>query len=166
MPVGATAWTQSVPVNAEVGNLGSGLGGTPPNLIDVAPGYDFNPALPTGNPGCSEGDGQGEIHGKNGGNAQFQSDEDTCEDHDQDSEQFKDAGAGVDFHATTIQSVQFNDGLGTMAVAGKGLDNGQPVTFLIVEQAATSLTPAVYSMQLGDGYVNSGSLLSGNITLQ
>jgi len=36
---------------------------------------------------------------------------------------------------------------------------------LIVEQAATATTPALYSIELSDGYVNSGNLISGTITL-
>jgi hypothetical protein len=34
-----------------------------------------------------------------------------------------------------------------------------------VEQPATSTTPGFYSIDLSDGYVNSGPLLSGQITV-
>jgi hypothetical protein len=78
----------------------------------------------------------------------------------------KDSGAGEDFHSTQDQSVKFDDSAGTVTLTGVGISNGLPVTFLIVEQAATAVTPAVYSIQLSDGYVNTGSLLSGTITLQ
>ena len=115
--------------------------------------------------GCHEGDAQGSIHGKSGGTATFQSDEDSCADRDQDSEQMKDSGAGADFHSTSIQSVVFDDSLGTMTIYGQGLDNGKAVTFVIEEQAPNGLIPAIYSIQLSDGYTNSGSLISGSIAL-
>jgi hypothetical protein len=61
--------------------------------------------------------------------------------------------------------VQFDDSLGTVTITGDGVSNGLPVLFLIVEQAATATTPAVYSINLSDGYVNSGKLLAGSVTL-
>jgi len=123
--------------------------------------------LPTGEGGgaCHEADGNGSVQGERGGNASFQSDEDSCEDHDQNGEQMKDPGAGEDFHSTQVQSVQFDDSLGTVTIYGQGVSNGLPVLFLIVEQAATATTPALYSIELSDGYVNSGNLISGTITL-
>ena len=78
----------------------------------------------------------------------------------------KDPGANEDFHATEVRAKQFNDSTGTMTISGVGLANGLPVTFLIVEQAATATTPAIYTIQLSDGYVNTGPLLSGAITLR
>jgi hypothetical protein len=53
-----------------------------------------------------------------------------------------------------------------MTLAGIGTSNGLPVTFLIVEQAATAATPALYTIQLSDGYINTGPLLTGTITLK
>jgi len=114
---------------------------------------------------CHEGDGQGDIQGKNAGTAHFQSDEDSCEDGDQNSEQIKDSGAGEDFRSTTVQSVQFDSALGTMTVYGLGVSNGVPVAFVIIEQAPTATSNGFYSVELSDGYVNSGPLLSGAITL-
>jgi hypothetical protein len=122
--------------------------------------------LPTGGGGvCREGDGTGSVQGKQGGTASFRSDEDGCKDGDQNGEQVSDPGAREDFHSTEVQSVQFDDSLGTMTVYGLGVSNGLPVSFLIVEQAATATTPALYSIELTDGYVNSGSLVTGTITL-
>jgi hypothetical protein len=119
-----------------------------------------------GGGGCHEGDSQGGIQGKSGGSASFQSDEDSCEDNDQDSEQMKDPGASTDFHSTSVQSVVFDDTVGTMTSYGQGLNNGKPVTFVIQETAANGLTPAIYSIQLSDGYTNSGTLLTGSVTLK
>jgi hypothetical protein len=122
--------------------------------------------LPTSGGGvCREADGSGSVHGKQGGDATFQSDEDGCKDGDQNGEQLSDPGAKEDFHSTEVQSVQFDDSLGTMTVYGLGVSNGLPVLFLIVEQAPTATTPALYSIELTDGYVNSGSLTTGTIVL-
>jgi hypothetical protein len=130
-------------------------------------GYGCGTPPPPPPPGtCHEGDGQGSVQGNNGGNANFESDEDSCEDGDQNGEQMKDPGSHEDFHSTQVQSVQFDDATGTMTTAGVGVSNGLPVTFLIIEQAATVDTPAVYTIQLSDGYVNTGTLLSGAITLR
>ena len=119
-----------------------------------------------GGGGCREADGTGNVQGKNGGNANFQSDEDGCLDGDQNGEQVSDPGAKEDFRSTQVQSVQFDDSTGTMTVYGLGVSNGLPVSFLIVEQAATAATPAFYSIELSDGYVNSGNLTVGTITLR
>jgi hypothetical protein len=122
--------------------------------------------LPSGGGGvCREADGSGSVQGKQGGNATFVSDEDGCIDGDQDGEQIKDPGAGEDFHSTQIRSVQFDDSLRTATITGDGVSNGLPVLFVIVEQAATATTPALYSIELSDGYVNSGKLLAGSVTL-
>ena len=77
----------------------------------------------------------------------------------------KDAGAGKDFSSTQVQSVQFDSSLSTVTVYGLGISNGLPVSFLIVERAPTTTTPGFYSIELSDGYTNSGSLLSGSIII-
>jgi hypothetical protein len=123
--------------------------------------------LPTGGGGvCREADGTGSVQGKQGGNATFLSDEDGCKDGDQDGEEMHDPGAREDFRSTQIQSVQFDDALHTLTIYGQGVSNGLPVLFLVVEQAATVATPAVYSINLSDGYALVGNLLTGGIQLQ
>jgi hypothetical protein len=122
--------------------------------------------LPTGGGGvCREADGTGSIQGKQGGNATFLSDEDGCKDGDQDGEQLHDPGAREDFRSTQIQSVRFDDSLHAVTIYGQGVSNGLPVLFLIVEKAATVTTPALYSIELSDGYVNSGNLITGAVTV-
>jgi hypothetical protein len=118
-----------------------------------------------GGGGCHEVHGSGDIKGKSGGNAHFQSNE-SCPPGAADGEQVQDPGAKEDFHSTTVQSTQFDAGAGTMTIIGVGISNGLPVTFLIVEQAATAATPALYTIQLSDGYINTGPLLSGTIALK
>jgi hypothetical protein len=86
--------------------------------------------------------------------------------HEADGEQMKDPGNGEDFHSTQVQSVQFDDSQSLVTISGLGVSNGLPVTFLIVEQAATATAPAFYSIYLSDGYALVGSLLSGSIGLK
>jgi hypothetical protein len=135
------------------------------NVYDKSAAYTSVLTVSTST-GCQEGDGGGDIAGRNGGTAHFQTDEDGCIDGDLDGEQFKDAGANEDFRSTEVRSVQHDNTAGTMSISGVGISSGLPVTFLIVEQAATLLTPALYTIQLSDGYINTGSLLSGSITLR
>jgi hypothetical protein len=151
-------------VTADGPNL-NGVGGVPFNLVDTAPAYDFNPNIssPPFNT-CHEGDGSGSIQGQHGGNANFQSDEDSCEDGDQAGEQFNDPGAGENFQSTQIDSVVFDDLQGTMTITGSGIANGLPVSFVIVQQAASNLTPALYTIVVSDGYQESGTLIAGSFT--
>ena len=116
-----------------------------------------------GGGGCHEGDGNGSIHGKHGGTATFKSDEDGCADGDQNGEQVSDPGAGESMSSTQIDSVQFDSSLGTMTVYGEGVNGaGVPVAFVIVEQKGS---PGFYSIEVSDGYVNSGPLLAGSIAI-
>lgn len=119
-----------------------------------------------GGGGCVERDGSGSVQGQQGDTASFQSDEDGCKDGDQNGEQMHDPKAGEDFTSTRIDSVQLDTTLNTLTVYGEGLNGrGIPVAFVIVEQPATSTTPGFYSIDLSDGYANSGPLLSGQITV-
>ena len=135
------------------------------NVYDKSAAYTSVLTVSTST-GCQEGDGDGDINGRNGGTARFQSDEDGCMDGDQDGEQLTDSGGNEDFRSTEVRSVQHDDPAGTMTISGVGISNGLPVTFLSVKQAATLLTPALYTIQLSDGYINTGSLLTGSITLR
>jgi hypothetical protein len=78
----------------------------------------------------------------------------------------KDPGSGEDFHSTQVQSVRFDDSIGTVTISGLGSSNGRPVAFVIVEQAATAASPAFYSINLSDGYALAGNLLTGGIQLR
>lgn len=115
---------------------------------------------------CHEADGSGAFTGPQGSQPNFQSDEDSCEDNNQNGEQMHDPGSGEDFRSTQVQSVRFDDSLGTVAISGLGVSNGLLVTFLIVEQAATATTAAYYSISLSDGYALVGNLLTGSVQLQ
>ena len=143
----------------------SGVGGVPFNLVDVAPAYDFNPALvtPPFQP-CHEGDGDGTFQGK-GGTAHFSFDEDRCEDNDSESISETDAG-NSNFQSTQITSVAFDDVANTVTVMGSGTDNGNPVTFTMMGVGSSVGFPASFSLALSDGYLAGGPLLTGGIQLQ
>jgi len=162
-----TAASMTLTGNAEVppNTFGSGIGGNLFNLVDVAPAYDFNPALPT--PPfqlCHEGDGDGTFQGK-GGTASFHFDEDTCEDSDAESVSESDPG-NANFQSTQVTSVTFDDLANIVTIAGTGTDNGNPVSFTMVGAAASPGLPATFTLILTDGYVISAPLLSGGIQLQ
>jgi hypothetical protein len=161
----ATSASMSLAGTADGPNV-SGIGGVPFNLIDTTPAYDFNPALstPVFN-NCHEGDGDGSIGGKSGGSATFHTDEDSCDNGAKDGEQMSDPGAGESFYSTGVQSIVYDDVLGTVSITGQGVANGNPVTFTILETEATALTSAHYAITLSDGYVNTGDLLTGTIRL-
>lgn len=147
---------------------GTTLDGILPSLVDVARAYDFNPALPTpgGGGGCHEGEGDGAIQGKKGGEADFHMQEGQCQDQSNDGVDVKDSGDGTDFHSTQIESVAFNDLTKTMVVHGSGLDNGNPVTFTATGVDNGSSLLDTFSITLSDGYTNAGRLISGAITIR
>jgi hypothetical protein len=160
-----TSSSMTLAVAAEsVPNLG-GVGGVPFNLVDVAPAYDFNPALPTPPfQTCHEGDGDGTFQGK-GGTARFHFDEDTCEDSGAESVSESDPGS-ANFQSTQITGVTFDDLANTVTLAGSGTDNGNPVSFTFVGSGASPGVPVTLTLILSDGYVISAPLLSGGIQLQ
>jgi hypothetical protein len=162
---GVTAATMALAAPAEtVPNLG-GAGGSLFSLVDVAPAYDFNPALPT--PPfkmCREADGQGQLVGEHGGRATFSFDQDPCEDGDAVGVSVQDPGSGTDFRSTHISSVTFDALTNTITVGGDGLDSGVLVSFSMVA-IDNGLLPGVFSLALSDGYAISGPLVSGSIQL-
>src|SRR5207237_4598451 len=99
--------------NAEaIPNLsGTGIGGNLFNLVDVAPAYDFNPAMPTPPfQTCSEADGEGNVNGRSEGSAHFHFDHDRCEgEGDTESLDEQDPASDTDFHATSITAATFDD---------------------------------------------------------
>jgi hypothetical protein len=147
--------------------FGTGVGGNLFNLVDVAPAYDFNPALPT--PPfqmCHRADGDGSVSGKNGGSAHFHFDRDGCEgDGATESVDEQDPAAGTDFHSTSITSATFDDLAHMVTIVGAGTNAGYLVTFTMLG-VDNGLVPGVFSLALSDGYAVSGALLGGSIQLQ
>ena len=164
-----TTATMTLTGNAEaVPNVfGTGLGGNLFNLVDVAPAFDFNPAVPT--PPfriCHPADGEGNVNGKNGGSAKFHFDRDACEgDGAAESVDAQDPGSGTDFHSTSITAATFDDSTHTVTIVGDGTNAGHAVTFTMVG-LDSGILPGVFSLTLSDGYSVSGTLLNGGIQLQ
>ena len=146
--------------------FGTGIGGNLFNLVDVAPAYDFNPAMPTlPFQTCHEGDGDGSVNGRNSGNAHFHFHRDRCEgDGDTESVDEQDPGSATDFHSTSITAAIFDDLARTLTITGAGTNAGRLVGFTMVGVAKDAL-PGVFSLALSDGYAVSGTLLSGSIQL-
>jgi hypothetical protein len=141
------------------------IGGELFNLIDVARGYDFNPAVGGGGGGhCHEGDADGHIQG----GASTHADGDDCEDHDGDGVGVTDAANHHTFQSTRVDSVVFNNVAGTMTMYGAGTDNGNPVTFvaLVTSALGSHTSLGSFSLTLSDGYISAGSLIDGSTTLQ
>jgi hypothetical protein len=154
--------------NAEVvpNVFGTGIGGNLFNLVDVAPAYDFNPAVPT--PPfqiCHAADGDGNVSGKNGGSAHFHFDRDGCEgDGVAESVDEQDPAVGADFHSTSITSATFDDLAHSVTIIGDGTNAGRPVTFTMLG-VDNGVLPGVFTLALSDGYALTGTLLSGSIQL-
>ncbi|HKV30955.1 MAG TPA: hypothetical protein VJT14_08065 [Candidatus Dormibacteraeota bacterium] len=156
-------------VNAEgIPNLsGAGIGGNLFNLVDVAPAYDFDPAVAT--PPfqiCHPADGDGSINGRNSGSAHFHFDRDECEgDGAMESVDEQDPASGTDFHSTSITAATFDDVTHTVTIFGNGTNAGHPVTFAMLGIDNGSL-PGLFSLVLSDGYAVNGALVSGSIQLR
>jgi hypothetical protein len=146
--------------------LGTGIGGNLFNLVDVAPAYDFNPAVATPPfQTCHEADGDGNVGGRNSGSAHFHFDGDRCEkDGDTESVDEQDPGSGTDFHATSITSATFDDIARTVTIIGAGLNAGRPVGFTMLG-VDNGILPGVFSLALSDGYGVSGTLTGGSVHL-
>ena len=141
------------------------IGGQTFDLIDVVRAYDFVPGGGGGGGGgCEKADGDGDISGDHGGNAHFHFHHDDCDATGED-EDFNDPGSGTDFHSTQVTSVAFDNVAHTVTIAGLGTDNGLPVAFTIVAVDSSLLPPGAFSITLSDGYINSGALLDGSISL-
>jgi len=91
-------------------------------------------------------------------------DEDHCEDLDKDDLHAQDADANMNFQATQILSIVFDDATNSVTLVGNGTDNGNPVTFAAVAVDGPAGI-GTFSLILSDGYTNSGTLLDGSIVL-
>jgi hypothetical protein len=164
-----TSASMTLAGNAEaVPNVfGSGIGGNLFNLVDVAPAYDFNPAVATPPfQTCHEADGDGNVIGKNGGTAHFHFDRDRCEgDGDTESVDEQDPASGTDFHSTSITAVTFDDIARTLTIIGAGTNAGRSMSFTMLG-VDNGVLPGVFTLALSDGYAVSGTMLSGSIQLR
>src|SRR5581483_12149134 len=108
---------------------------------------------------CREADGDGYEAGKHGGQAHFHFHHDNC-NQEQDTEDYSDAGSGVNFHSTQVTSATFDDVAHTVTIVGTGTDNGNPLSFTIVAVDSALVPPGTFTITLSDGYTNTGNVLS------
>jgi hypothetical protein len=134
-----------------------------PLEVDGVCCYNTRPQPPTPPP-CHAADGSGDEPGNKGGSAHFSFHHDDC-GLQPESETFSDPSSGTDFHSTQVNSVAYDNVAHTVTIAGLGTNNGLPVAFTIVAVDSSLAPPGLFSITLSDGYTNSGSLLSGSITL-
>jgi len=135
-----------------------------PLEIDGACCYNTFPPPPQPPP-CRAADGDGNVPGRNGGDAHFHFHHDDC-NQQPDSESFSDPNSGVNFQSTQVTAVAYDDVAHTVTIVGVGADNGLPVTFTIVATDSALAPPGTFSIVLSDGYFLAGNLLSGGIQIQ
>src|SRR5437660_8968138 len=134
-----------------------------PLQVDGVCCYNTLPRPPQPPP-CRMADGNGDEPGNKGGSAHFSFHEDDC-NQQPESEDFSDPSSGTDFHSTQVNSVAYDNVAHTVTIAGLGTNNGFPVASTIVAVDSSLVPPGLFSITLSDGYINTGSLLSGSITL-
>ena len=115
-------------------------------------------------PPCRESHGQGDFQGTNG-KGSFSFNRDHCLNGTNDGIDSSNRGDGKSFQSTTVDSVLYDDTAHTMTAAGTGTVNGIPVAYTFVATETSLLTPGAVSFTFTDGYTNTGSLISGSITL-
>jgi hypothetical protein len=116
--------------------------------------------------GCHEGDGDADVQGKGASPAHFHFDTDGCEDGNPETVTEQDPNTGTNFQSTAIQSVAFDDNQHSVTIAGLGMSNGTPVSFVMVAVDGGSLPLDLYSLTLSDGYSFSGVPLLGSLELR
>jgi hypothetical protein len=52
-----------------------------------------------------------------------------------------------------------------VTLAGTGTDNERPVAFTIVAADSSLAPPGLFSITLNDGYMDSGNLVDGSVTV-
>lgn len=117
------------------------------------------------NPPCHVGDGDGDVPGGKGGTAHFHFHDGDCDDQPE-TETFSDANSGVNFQASGVTSVTYDNVAHNVTIVGTGTNNGLPVAFTIVAVNSALVPPGMFSITLSNGYTNTGNLLAGTIRLR
>jgi hypothetical protein len=80
---------------------------------------------------------------------------------------FRDAGSGVDFHTTRIDSATYNDTAHSVTLVGTGVNRTHLVKFtMVLVDSLLSGTKGSFSISLSDGYAKAGTLLSGKVAIR
>jgi len=116
---------------------------------------------------CHSGDGDGDVEGNDSRKAHMHFHKNTCESSGEDVEE-DDADSGAHFQSTAISSATFapDEDSETATLIGTGLHNGLPVGFTMVAVDNQGLAPALYTLILTDGYVITGTVVTGGIALE
>jgi hypothetical protein len=115
--------------------------------------------------GCREAHGDGEIEDERAHKATFKFQDSSCNRPDQNSVQYSDQDKGTDFKSTDMQSVRFDDSTHSITMLGTGTNAGHLVAFTIVAVDSVAASPGWFSIALSDGYLRSGKLTRGYISL-
>jgi len=110
---------------------------------------------------CRDAEGEGTVEGTKGP-ATFSIRHKECEG-GEDHESVSDPLAGHNFQSTQVTGATF-DGV-TVTIVGLGTDNGLPVAFTLEVVDSTLAPPGSFGITLSDGYILSGSLRSGSVTV-
>ena len=118
---------------------------------------------------CDEhsSDGDGAVQSSEGKHGQTKFHKQGCGHQDTDSVQHSDGDSGHNFQSTSVDAAQFTTAAGgrTVVITGMGTDNGLPVAFTLTAVDYDGLIPPVYSLVLSDGYVFTGTMVSGGLSV-
>src|SRR5256885_1288233 len=118
---------------------------------------------------CDErhSDGDGDVQSSDGRHGHSTFHKQGCGHQDTDSVQHSDGDSGHNFQSTSVDAAQFTTAAGgrTVVITGMGTDNGLPVAFTLTAVDYDGLVPPVYSLVLSDGYVFTGTMVSGGLSV-
>src|SRR5256714_2182111 len=118
---------------------------------------------------CDErhSDGDGDVQSSDGRHGHSTFHKQGCGHQDTDSVQHSDGDSGHNFQSTSVDAAQFTTAAGgrTVVITGMGTDNGLPVAFTLTAVDYDGLIPPVYSLVLSDGYVFTGTMIGGGLSV-
>ena len=118
---------------------------------------------------CDErhSDGDGDVDSSDGRHGHTTFHKHGCGHQDADSVQHTDADQGRSFQSTSVDAAAFTTAADsrTVVITGTGVDNGLPVTFTMTAVDSDGLLPPGYTLVLSDGYVFTGTMVSGALSV-
>jgi 3D (Asp-Asp-Asp) domain-containing protein len=163
-PVPGADWT------IRAGDLMTTVGGNRYGLfaVEEIPDLPIDNSLRTGL--CRSGQGDGDVEdsssGKHG-HAHFKGD--ACEGGSKSGDvEETDQTSGDRFQSSSLTSATFTqeEGSQTLTMVGVGTHNGLPAAFTMIAVDNGTLGPALFSLVLSDGYVITGTVVSGTVAVQ
>jgi len=118
---------------------------------------------------CDErhSDGDGDVDSSDGRHGHTTFHKHGCGHQDTDSVQHTDSDQGRSFQSTSVDAAAFTTAADsrTVVITGTGVDNGLPVTFTMTAVDSDGLLPPGYTLVLSDGYVFTGTMVSGALSV-